>query len=294
MRQKLNSAPLFFLMLVLISLLSACAGKYRIKSYPPEAKVYIKDINTNEKKLIGTTPVEISEDKKLGDVFFLVLEKDNYKPKDIMLKINEGESFSVSTRLDPLIPGSSDASNIAKGDEKDKPPEGSPKKDDAPPKDWQQEIADMKLRVALLENTTAFYKDALFSSRLAGGLPSADRDRKEKVVGLVFEAQQSVARKKYTVALSSLDRAIQLDEYATNAWLLKGSVNFLLKDYEAAKIAWERTLKLDPYNKVAFRYLNSVYKQLKEVPLTENAAELRQPAYTLEIDRRNKDKVQKQ
>ena len=273
------------LLLASISALPGCAGKYVVKSYPPEAKVYLRDINTNEKKLIGTTPANIKEDPKLGDVFFLVLEKDNYKSKDIMVKVNEGESLSVSARLDPLVPGDGDGSNVAKKDDKDKPPESSPKKDDAP-KDWQQEIADMKLRIALLENTTAFYKDAIFSPRLAGGLPAADRDNKEKVVSLVFQAQKSIMRQKYQEALTAVDKAISMDEYATNAWLLKGSIKYLQRDFASAKIAWERTLKLDPYNKVAFRYLNNVYKELKEAPLVGSPDDLRQPASTLEINRR--------
>jgi len=273
------------LLLASISALPGCAGKYVVKSYPPEAKVYLRDINTNEKKLIGTTPI-------IGILFgasqaqaFLVLEKDNYKSKDIMVKVNEGESLSVSARLDPLVPGDGDGSNVAKKDDKDKPPESSPKKDDAP-KDWQQEIADMKLRIALLENTTAFYKDAIFSPRLAGGLPAADRDNKEKVVSLVFQAQKSIMRQKYQEALTAVDKAISMDEYATNAWLLKGSIKYLQRDFASAKIAWERTLKLDPYNKVAFRYLNNVYKELKEAPLVGSPDDLRQPASTLEINRR--------
>lgn len=279
------------LLLTMSSVLSACAGKYIIKSYPPEAKVYIRDINTNEKKLIGTTPTEIKEDTKMGDVFFLTLEKDNYKPKDIMVKVNQGESIAVSARMDPLLPGEMDAA-VAKKDDENKPQDGSPKKDDEP-KDWQQEIADMKLRIALLENTTAFYKDAIFSPRLAGGVPSSDRDRKEKVVGLVFEAQQAIMKKRYPEALVSLDKAIQLDEYATNAWLLKGSVNYLQRNFEGAKIAWERTLKLDPYNKAAFSYLNNVYKELNEAPLVSHPGDLRQPASTLEINRRVRQRTQR-
>lgn len=256
-----------------------------IKSFPSDARLYIKDIRTNEKKLIGNTPTQITEDPKLGEVFFLVMEKENYKPKEIMVKINQGESLAVSARLDPLLPGDGDAQNLAQKKDPEKPQPGSPKKDDEL-KDWQKEFEDIKLRVALLENTAVFTKEALFSPRLAGGMPSSDRDRKESVISLVFEAQRAITGGKYDEALRHIDKSLQIDEYSTNAWLLKGSAKYLKKDYEGARIAWERTLKLDPYNKAAFRYLNSVYKILNVEPMQESPAELRSPATTLEINRR--------
>ncbi|MBL7543675.1 MAG: hypothetical protein JNL11_07650 [Bdellovibrionaceae bacterium] len=266
-------------------LLTGCGGKYMIKSFPADARLYIKDIRTNEKKLVGNTPTQITEDPKLGEVFFLVMEKENYKPKEIMVKINQGESLAVSARLDPLLPGDGGDQNLAQKKDPEKPQPGSPKKEDEP-KDWQKEFEDIKLRIALLENTAVFTKEALFSPRLAGGMPSADRDRKETTISLVFEAQRAITAGKYDEALKHIDKSIQLDEYSTNSWLLKGSVKYLQKDFNGARIAWERTLKLDPYNKAAFRYLNSVYKILKVEPLQESAAEYRSPATTLEINRR--------
>jgi len=265
--------------------LSGCGGKYVIKSFPADARLYIKDIRTNEKRLIGNTPTQITEDPKLGEVFFLVMEKENYKPKEIMVKVNQGESLSVSARMDPLLPGDADGQNLAQKKDPEKPQPGSPKKDDEP-KEWQKEFEDIKLRIALLENTALFTKEALFSPRLAGGQPSHDRDRKESVIGLVFDAQRAITSGKYDEALAQLDKALQSDEYSTNAWLLKGSVKYLQKDFPGARVAWERTLKLDPYNKAAFRYLNSVYKMLNVEPMKENASDLRTPASTLEINRR--------
>jgi tetratricopeptide (TPR) repeat protein len=246
----------------------------------------MKDIRTSEKRLIGTTPTQIEEDPKLGEVFFLVLEKENYKPKEIMVKVNEGESLSVAARLDPLVASEQTEAN-AEAKKDDQKPQGSPNKDQ-PPKDWQQEIADLKLRVALLENTASFTKDALFSSRLAGGLPSNDRDRKENVVNFVFQARKAIMKGSYEDALAQIDKALQLDDYSVHAWLLKGSAKYLKKDYPGAKVAWERTLKLDPYNKTAYSYLNNVYKILKMEPMVDSPDQLRYPAAANEIDRRNK------
>jgi hypothetical protein len=276
------------LLSVFILGLFGCGGKYAIKSYPSDAKIYIKDLKSNEKKLIGNTPLQMAEDKKLGDVFFVVVEKENYRPKEIMLRVNEGESLTVAATLDPLVGGEGvDGQGLAKKDEnKDKPP-GSPKKEDEP-KDWQKEIADMKLRIALLENTTSFYKDALFSPRLLGGVPTSDRDRRENVVSLVFQAQQKVSQGKTDEALEKLDKALQLDEYSANAWMLKGSIKYLKKDYSGAKLAWEQTLKLDPYNKAVYKYLNTAYKMLNMEPLAEDPAALRYPASTVELSKRNR------
>ena len=193
-----------YLLLFPIIVFSGCAGKYVVKSYPADAKLYLKDIRTNEKKLIGNTPANIEEDGKLGDVFFIVLEKDNYKPKEIMVKVNEGESLSIAARLDPLSASDIDSQNLAKKKDDEKPP-GSPNKEKEP-KDWQKEFEDIRLRVALLENTSSFTKDALFSARLSGGLNPQDRDRKERVVAYVFDAQKSIRSGKLDEALKhSLD-----------------------------------------------------------------------------------------
>lgn len=276
-----------FILLFAMGLFS-CSGKYLVKSYPNDAKVYLRDVKTNEKKLLGNTPTQIKEDSRLGDVFFLVFEKDNYKTKEIMVKVNEGESIAVAATLDPMVTAESDNKGLAaKAEDKDKPQPGSPKKDD-PPKDWQQEIADMKLRIALLENTASFYKDALFSPRLAGGLPPHERDRRETVTGLVFQAQQNIMRGKSDEAMAKIDKAIEMDEFSPNSWMIKGSIQYLKKDYQGAKLAWEQTLKLDPYNQTVLKYLNNVYKLLNVEPIPENPAALRYPASTIEINKRKR------
>lgn len=276
-----------YYLLAIYLIFCGCGGKYMVKSYPPEAKVYFKDIKSNEKKLIGTTPITITEDPRLGDVFFLELEKDNYQSKEIMIKINQGESFTLSAKLDPILAPDSatqkDNSQQAKKDDQKPQPGGSK---DQKPKDWQLEFDDLKLRVVLLENTTSFYKDAIFSSRMAGGIPSHERDRKEEVVNFIFQAQQNAMKKNYEEASKLIDKALQLDELSSHAWLLKGSIKYLGNDLDGAKIAWERAVKLDPFNKSAVHYLNDVYKQLKLSPLPSNPGATRYPANFLDIEKR--------
>lgn len=277
----------YFIFYVLAVLgLTSCAGKYVVKSYPNDSKVFLRDVKTNEKRLIGNTPAQIQEDAKLGDVFFVVFEKENFKTKEIMVKVNEGESLMINATLDPIVAQEGEGENQqAKNEEKDKPQPGQPKKEDEP-KDWEKEIADMKLRIALLENTASFYKDAIFSPRLAGGMPAHERDRRENVTGLVFQAQQNIMKGNNEEALMKIDKAIELDEFSPNAWMVKGSIQYLRKNYDGARAAWEQTLKLDPYNATVLKYLNNVYKLLNVEPIPENPAALRYPASNIEINKR--------
>jgi len=76
-----------FIFLILIFTLASCSGKYTVKTYPPKAKVYIRDLESKDKKLVGVSPVKIDEESELGDVFFLVFEKENYKEKEVPLPL---------------------------------------------------------------------------------------------------------------------------------------------------------------------------------------------------------------
>jgi tetratricopeptide (TPR) repeat protein len=78
--------------------------------------------------------------------------------------------------------------------------------------------------------------------------------------------------------------AIEKDEYLSQAWLLKGSLRYLQNDMKGAKLAWERCLKIDPYDKVAYSYLAKVYEKLGIARLDKPAAAFRYPASTLEIE----------
>jgi len=98
-----------------IFLLAGCGGKYMVNTFPAGAKVYVKDIQTKERKLVGLSPVRIDEESRLGDVFFLEIEKDNYNPKSVMVKVNAGESLTLSARLDPLNPDKLDANQQVAG-----------------------------------------------------------------------------------------------------------------------------------------------------------------------------------
>ena len=109
--------------------LISCAGKYVVNTFPAGAKVYVKDIQTKDRKLIGISPVQITEESKLGDVFFVELEKENYQNKEVMIKVNAGESLTLSARLDPLNPDKMNGDQqMAKNDDKKRPATKSKKR----------------------------------------------------------------------------------------------------------------------------------------------------------------------
>lgn len=279
----------FILALTSLFLLAGCGGKYLVNTFPAGAKVYVKDIQTKERKLVGLSPVRIEEESRLGDVFFLEIEKDNYNPKSVMVKVNAGESLTLSARLDPMNPDKLDPNQqVANKDDKKDPQQGG--KPEEKKNNLQQEIDDLKLRVALLENTTQYQKDAIFSARFRGGPAEYDRESGEKLVGVMFDTQQAVMKGNYAKAEELVNKAIQIDEYSSHAWMLKGSIAFLKKDLSSARSAWERTLKIDPYNKAAYQYLSETYKRLGMKELPAKGPETRVPASTTEIEGRRKVK----
>ena len=283
----------YLLFSLLLFVQFACSTLYTVKTYPAGAQVYTRDLTSNEKKLVGTSPVDIQGEAKLGDVFFLVIEKQNYKPKEILVRATEGESLSINAKLDPMTPDEIDsATKLAKKDDDKKdppqPPQDPKKKKD---KELEDLIEEMKLRVALLENTTSFYKDAMFSPRFNGnGQAKFDRDKNDKVIENMFYAQQAITSKDFTRANKLIDDALEQDEYLAQAWLLKGSLRYIQNDFKGAKTAWERCLKIDPYDKVAYNYLGRVYEKLGLERLDKPAAALRYPASTVDIEKKQTKK----
>jgi|GEM_PF-972056 len=283
----LKTSIRILLMTALAATQFACSTHYLVKTYPAGAQVYTRDLTSNEKKLVGTTPVEIQGDAKLGDVFFVVVEKQNYKPKEILVRASEGETLAINAKLDPMTTDEINAANaLADKKKDDKKPEQQPPQD--PKKKMDDLMEELKMRVALLENTTSFYKDAMFSARFMGnGQAKFDRDRNDKIVDNMFQAQQAIASKDYPRANQLIDDALERDEYLSQAWLLKGSLRYLQNDFKGAKEAWERCLKIDPYDKIAYTYLGKVYEKLGMPKLDRPAAALRYPASLVDIEQKN-------
>jgi tetratricopeptide (TPR) repeat protein len=266
--------------------LSGCASHYTVKTYPAGAQVYTRDLSTNEKKLVGVSPADISGEAKLGDVFFVVVEKQNYKTKEILVHASEGETLTINAKLDPMNTEELAALD-KKGDEEKKPEQQPPQDPKKKEKDLEALIEELKMRVALLENTTTFYKDAMFSARFSGnGQAKFDRDRNDQIIQTMFEAQQAITSRDYARANTLIDTAIEKDEYLAQAWQLKGSLRYLQGDFKGAKTAWERCLKIDPYDKIAYSYLGRVHEKLGIPRLDKPAAAYRYPASIIDIEKK--------
>ena len=90
-RKQIATRSLSALVALLATMSGAgCATKYTVRTYPAGAQVYTRDLNSNEKKLVGVSPVEIAGEAT-RDVFFLVVEKQNYKPKKFGARLRGGD-----------------------------------------------------------------------------------------------------------------------------------------------------------------------------------------------------------
>jgi len=67
-----------------------------------------------------------------------------------------------------------------------------------------------------------------------------------KALRLLSEAQQLAVDTHYPEALAEVEDAIKAAPSLAQSHALKGSVYYKMKDYTAAKIAWEQALELDP------------------------------------------------
>lgn len=248
------------IMLVLVTILTvSCSNTLKVQSYPSKAKVYVKDIITNTKQLLGETPLNIKRSEELSDVFFVSIEKDNFLTREILVKSAENESVAINAKLEPK-----EEQILAEQlglDKSPLKPEGN--EDDRKKKVDEQEkqIKDLETKIALLSNTLGVYKDALFSQRYISSDRFTPREN-DKVVKLLFNAQQDISYQRYDTALEKVNKALEQDEYLAQGHVIKGSVYYILKDFKKARTNWERALEIDPYNAEVLKYLKKLYKKL--------------------------------
>ncbi len=89
--------------------LTACSSApFKVISVPDQADVFIVDSKTSEEKLIGKTPLlkkrkelkEILKDQAApGALVNVIIKKDGYKTKDILLPLNAGGSLGTALNL---------------------------------------------------------------------------------------------------------------------------------------------------------------------------------------------------
>jgi tetratricopeptide (TPR) repeat protein len=63
---------------------------------------------------------------------------------------------------------------------------------------------------------------------------------------LMNEANRLVLSKRFSEAITRIEKILELDPKNSEAMAAKGSVLYLMKDLEGAKIAWTKALELNP------------------------------------------------
>ena len=77
-------------------------------------------------------------------------------------------------------------------------------------------------------------------------------------LNLYEKSQQLFFDKQFEAALRQIDEAILLVPDAIQAYKLKGSIQYRLKDIEGAKASWKKALELDPSAKDVETSLNEL------------------------------------
>ncbi len=97
----------------------------------------------------------------------------------------------------------------------------------------------------------AFGKDTTYVDlKLSSPLSSNDEVRKAFEVNrqLMQEATRLAAGKRFSEALLRVEKVIETDPKNDEALAAKGSVLYLMKDYEGAQTAWKKSLEVNPSN----------------------------------------------
>lgn len=84
--------------------------------------------------------------------------------------------------------------------------------------------------------------------KLAGaGVAKAElRQSFELSRSLLAEANRLVLAKRFSEALTRIEKVVEMDPRNSEAVAAKGSVLYLMKDYEGARTSWTRALELNP------------------------------------------------
>lgn len=92
---------------------------------------------------------------------------------------------------------------------------------------------------------------------------------------LTSEANNLLLQKRYSEALGKVDKILSLDPKNANAFAARGSILYLMKDYEHAEQAWIKALELDPsLESVRSSLLELNMKNSEQLPSTSGGQNL--------------------
>jgi tetratricopeptide (TPR) repeat protein len=88
---------------------------------------------------------------------------------------------------------------------------------------------------------------------------------------LLTEANRLVLAQRFSEALARVEKVIELDPRSADAFAAKGSILFLMRDFEGARDSWTRSLEMNPSQ-------NSVREAILDLSIQVNGKATRMPA----------------
>lgn len=83
-----------------------------------------------------------------------------------------------------------------------------------------------------------------------------------KIIKLVLQAEREIMTKQLDDALKTASSIKAMNDNIAMAWDIEGAVHFLKGDLSKAKVAWLRSLELDPENPETTKMLSKIDQQL--------------------------------
>lgn len=79
-----------------------------------------------------------------------------------------------------------------------------------------------------------------------------------KIVKLVLQAEREIMTKQVDEALKTAAAIKAMNDNIAVAWEIEGAANFVKGDLAKAKLAWQRSLEIDPENPETVRMLSTI------------------------------------
>ena len=82
-----------------------------------------------------------------------------------------------------------------------------------------------------------------------------------KIVKLVLQAEREIMTKQVDEALKTAAAIKAMNDNIAAAWEIEGAANFVKGDITKAKLAWQRSLEIDPENPETVKMLSTIDQQ---------------------------------
>lgn len=83
-----------------------------------------------------------------------------------------------------------------------------------------------------------------------------------KIIKLVLQAERQILLKQYDDAIKSAEVIKSMNENIAAAWEIEGAAQFVKGDLQKARIAWNRSLAIDPENPDTAKLLKTIDEKL--------------------------------